>query len=126
MTSRSLVNETSIQGLGLSIQVFNISLDKRSGQENSIELRLLGDNRCQSSGNLRNKSVDSSNNSISFFSSDSTRYCTTISTSLLETSFKDLFLGVDGKSTAIATSTSENIDLLIVELQINKKYPLIS
>ena len=113
MASRGLGNKASIQCLCLSVQVLDISLDKGSGQEDSIELRLLGDNGCQSSRNLRNESADDSKNGVSFFGSYSTRNCTAVSTSLLETSFENLLLRVDGKGTTITASTSEDIDLYI-------------
>lgn len=96
MRSWSLGKQTSIQSLGLAVQVLDVSLDQGGSEENGIELRLLGDDRGQSSRNLRNKSADSVENSISLFGSNSTSECTAVGTSFLETSFEDLLLVVDG------------------------------
>jgi hypothetical protein len=96
----------------LTIQVLDISLDKISSKNNGIKLRLLGRDGRQGASDLRDKSRNNVENSSGFFVSDSSgRSGTTVSTGLLEKSFKSLFLVVDGKSTRVASSRGEAIDL---------------
>jgi hypothetical protein len=113
MSSRSLVDETSIQSLGLTVQVLDITLDKGSGQEDGIEFGLLDYDRTQRGGDLGNKGSNNVNNSISFFSGDGDSRCAAVGTGFLETSLENLFLVVNGKSSRITTRTGESINLYL-------------
>jgi len=108
---RGFGNQASIQSLGLSVQVLDVTLDQCSSEEDGIELRLLGNDGSQSRGNLRNKSSDGAENSISFLGGNGTRDCTAVGTGFLEASFKNLFLVVDGQSTRVTAGAGKGINL---------------
>lgn len=111
--SRSLVNQTGIQGDSFSVQILDSSLYKTCCEEDGIKLRLLGRDRGQRTSDLRNKWGDNAKNSLSLFIRDRGRRSnTTVSTSLFEESLKGLFLAIDCKSSTETRRRGESIDLL--------------
>jgi hypothetical protein len=96
----------------LRVQVLDVTLDQGGSEQNGIKLRLLGDNRSQSSRDLRYKGAYSVENGISFLGGNGTCECTAVSTSFLETRFENLLLVMDGQSTRITLGAGKGINLI--------------